>query len=243
MTLIVISRLRNLARRLAVPVEHYGAARRLLRDKIGEHDDPIHRHRAGPGRPRRAGRSLTVRLGGLPELEVQRSLDDRCGDTMAARADLEGLPEDQPGEHPDQGVPGDRIERRRSRSTSCTASARRASSRRSWCPHCEREVPNAEIVKGYEFEKGRYVVLTEEDFDKVRPESTRVIDLVQFADDVGDRSDVRRPHLLPGAGRRDGGRRVRGDARRDEGQGRHRQAGAVRPRVSGRRAAARAAAS
>jgi DNA end-binding protein Ku len=27
------------------------------------------------------------------------------------------------------------------------------------------------------------VVLSEEDFDKVRPESTRVIDLVQFADD------------------------------------------------------------
>ena len=37
-TLIVISRLRNLARRLAVPLEHYGAARRLLRDKIGEHE-------------------------------------------------------------------------------------------------------------------------------------------------------------------------------------------------------------
>jgi DNA end-binding protein Ku len=52
-----------------------------------------------------------------------------------------------------------------------------------WCPHCEREVPNSEIVKGYEFEKGRYVVMTDEDFDKVRTESTRVIDLVQFADD------------------------------------------------------------
>ena len=51
-----------------------------------------------------------------------------------------------------------------------------------WCPQCNREVPNAEIVKGYEFEKGRYVVLDEEDFEKVRPESTRVIDLVQFAD-------------------------------------------------------------
>ena len=37
-TLIVISRLRNLARRLAVPLEHYGAARRLLRDKIKKHD-------------------------------------------------------------------------------------------------------------------------------------------------------------------------------------------------------------
>ena len=35
--LIVISRLRNLARRLIVPGDKYGAARRLLRDKIGEH--------------------------------------------------------------------------------------------------------------------------------------------------------------------------------------------------------------
>jgi len=53
-----------------------------------------------------------------------------------------------------------------------------------WCPHCNREVPNSEIVKGYEFEKGHYVVLTEADFEKVRPESTRIIDLVQFADEA-----------------------------------------------------------
>ena len=51
-----------------------------------------------------------------------------------------------------------------------------------WCPHCEREVPISEIAKGYEFEKGRYVVMTEDDMSKVRPESTRVIDLVQFTD-------------------------------------------------------------
>ena len=51
-----------------------------------------------------------------------------------------------------------------------------------WCPQCNREVPISEIVKGYEFEKGRYVIVSEEDFDQVRPESTRVIDLVQFAD-------------------------------------------------------------
>jgi hypothetical protein len=37
-TLIVISRLKNLAKRLAVPVEYYGAARRLLRDKIARHE-------------------------------------------------------------------------------------------------------------------------------------------------------------------------------------------------------------
>jgi DNA end-binding protein Ku len=52
-----------------------------------------------------------------------------------------------------------------------------------WCPHCSREVPNTEIVKGYEFEKGRYVVVSEDDIEKVRPESTRIIDLVQFADE------------------------------------------------------------
>ena len=51
-----------------------------------------------------------------------------------------------------------------------------------WCPHCEREVPNTEIVKGFEFEKGRYVIMSEEDLETVRPESTRVIDLVQFSD-------------------------------------------------------------
>src|SRR4029079_14041796 len=52
------------------------------------------------------------------------------------------------------------------------------------CPTCELEVTNAELPKGYEFEKGRYVVVTEEDIQKVRVESTRVIDLVQFTEDA-----------------------------------------------------------
>ena len=71
-----------------------------------------------------------------------------------------------------------------------------------WCPHCNREVPNSEIVKGYEFDKGRYVVLSEEDFEKVRPESTRVIDLVQFADDSSiDPMYVDRAYYLAPDGR------------------------------------------
>ncbi len=37
-SLLVLSRLRKLARRLAVPPEYYGAARKLLREKIGEHE-------------------------------------------------------------------------------------------------------------------------------------------------------------------------------------------------------------
>jgi DNA end-binding protein Ku len=53
-----------------------------------------------------------------------------------------------------------------------------------WCAHCEREVPHSEIVKGYEFEKGRYVVVSDEDIQKVRVDSTRVIDLAQFTDET-----------------------------------------------------------
>jgi len=37
-TLVIISRLRKLARRLIVPGRHYAEARRLLRDKIAAHD-------------------------------------------------------------------------------------------------------------------------------------------------------------------------------------------------------------
>jgi DNA end-binding protein Ku len=66
-----------------------------------------------------------------------------------------------------------------------------------WCPKCEREVPMAEIAKGYEFEKGRYVVVSEEDISKVRPESTRVIDLVQFTEAAAiDPIYVERPYYL-----------------------------------------------
>ena len=66
-----------------------------------------------------------------------------------------------------------------------------------WCPHCQREVPNTDIVKGYEFEKGRYVVVGEEDIEKVRVESTRVINLETFTDDTAiDPIYLERPYYL-----------------------------------------------
>jgi DNA end-binding protein Ku len=55
-------------------------------------------------------------------------------------------------------------------------------SQRKWCVSCGREVTTAEIVKGFEFEKGKYVILLEDELDAVQPPSTKIIDLVQFAD-------------------------------------------------------------
>jgi DNA end-binding protein Ku len=66
-----------------------------------------------------------------------------------------------------------------------------------WCPSCQRDVPNTDIVKGYEFEKGRYVVVDEADIEKVRVESTRVINLEKFTDDVEiDPIYLDRPYYL-----------------------------------------------
>jgi DNA end-binding protein Ku len=66
-----------------------------------------------------------------------------------------------------------------------------------WCPRCEREVPNTDLVKGYEFEKGRYVIVEEEDLEKVRVESTRIINLEKFTDDTAiDPIYLERPYYL-----------------------------------------------
>jgi DNA end-binding protein Ku len=44
----------------------------------------------------------------------------------------------------------------------------------------DKEVPWKDIVKGYEYTKGKYIVVTDEDFAKASPEKSRTIDIVQF---------------------------------------------------------------
>jgi len=45
-----------------------------------------------------------------------------------------------------------------------------------------KEVPWNQIVKGYEYEKGKYVVLKDEDFDRVDLEATQTVDIQDFVD-------------------------------------------------------------
>jgi DNA end-binding protein Ku len=45
-----------------------------------------------------------------------------------------------------------------------------------------KEVPWDQIVKGYEYEKGKYVVLKEEDFQRVDLEATQTVDIQDFVD-------------------------------------------------------------
>ena len=49
-----------------------------------------------------------------------------------------------------------------------------------WCPTCDREVQQEELVRGYQYEKDNYVVLTEEELEKLPVASKHTIDLTGF---------------------------------------------------------------
>lgn len=50
------------------------------------------------------------------------------------------------------------------------------------CPNCEREIEKDDIVKGYEIEEDRFVILTDEEIEAAKPETQKAIDIVDFVD-------------------------------------------------------------
>ena len=57
------------------------------------------------------------------------------------------------------------------------------------CKEEDKEVPFDEIVKGYEYAKGEFVVITDDDFEAADAKKTTTIDIVEFADE--NQIDVR----------------------------------------------------
>jgi DNA end-binding protein Ku len=51
-----------------------------------------------------------------------------------------------------------------------------------YCPNCEAEVDSDDIVWGYEYQKGQYIVLNEEDFDRLPDEKSHTVDILDFVD-------------------------------------------------------------
>jgi DNA end-binding protein Ku len=52
-----------------------------------------------------------------------------------------------------------------------------------FCPTCNRIVDRSEVVKGYEFEKGQYTILTAEDIKQINPASARVMEILAFVNE------------------------------------------------------------
>jgi DNA end-binding protein Ku len=53
---------------------------------------------------------------------------------------------------------------------------------RRFCSEEEREIPNEEIVRGYELEGGRYVTVTDEELERLDPDRTHTIDIERFVE-------------------------------------------------------------
>ena len=50
------------------------------------------------------------------------------------------------------------------------------------CTVCGEKVEYADLVRGYEYEKGHYVTLSDDDFKSVLPEATQSVEIVEFID-------------------------------------------------------------
>lgn len=50
-----------------------------------------------------------------------------------------------------------------------------------YCPSCDKEVKNSDIIKGYEFEKGKYVTISEDELEKIKTKKDKTIHIEHFA--------------------------------------------------------------
>ncbi|TYO97917.1 Ku protein [Desulfallas thermosapovorans] len=51
-----------------------------------------------------------------------------------------------------------------------------------YCPHCAAEVKTDEIVRGYEYEKGQYITVTEDELAGLSGDKNRSVDIIDFVD-------------------------------------------------------------
>ena len=50
------------------------------------------------------------------------------------------------------------------------------------CGHCGKEINSKDIVKGYEYDKDKYVVITDEEIEKIKTEKDKSIQILHFAE-------------------------------------------------------------
>lgn len=50
------------------------------------------------------------------------------------------------------------------------------------CSGCGKEISSGDIVRGFEYEKGKYVTLTDDDFEKAKSEKDKTIHILHFTD-------------------------------------------------------------
>ncbi len=51
-----------------------------------------------------------------------------------------------------------------------------------YCEHCKKNIKEKDIIKGYEYERNKYLTFSKEELDKLKPENEHEIDIVSFID-------------------------------------------------------------
>lgn len=71
-----------------------------------------------------------------------------------------------------------------------------------YCPSCNKEVRNEDIIKGYEYEKGRYVTFTSDELEKIKTKKDKTIHVEHFAkmSEIDSILFDKNYYLLPEAG-------------------------------------------
>lgn len=49
-----------------------------------------------------------------------------------------------------------------------------------WCPHCNRAVERQDIIRGYEFARGKFVLVSQADLEQIPVRTARTIDILDF---------------------------------------------------------------
>ena len=50
-----------------------------------------------------------------------------------------------------------------------------------YCPSCDKEIRNEDIIKGYEYERGKYVTFTQDELEKIKTKKDKTIHVEHFA--------------------------------------------------------------
>lgn len=49
-----------------------------------------------------------------------------------------------------------------------------------YCPHCKKELTSKDIVKGYQYEKDQYVIMSDDELERIKTEKDKTIHILQF---------------------------------------------------------------
>lgn len=70
------------------------------------------------------------------------------------------------------------------------------------CPSCNKEVKNEDIIKGYEYENGKYVIFSEDELEKIKSHKDKTIHIEHFAkmSDIDSLYFEKNYYVVPDAG-------------------------------------------